>query len=163
MTRRLPRPVVNRRPRVDRVLVRYAALQVPGWILAVLLLILLRQWMAVSGWAIAGVLALLLVKDIAIYPFVRSAYATDGRHGTEQLIGLHGVTTGPIAPTGYVRIRGELWRAEALESRLVIPEGCRVRIESARGLTLVVTEAPHREAAAPPSSCTPTAGSSRPR
>lgn len=153
---------MTRQALVDRVLLRYVALQVPGWILAVLLLLLLREWLSISWFAIGGILALLLLKDIAIYPFVRSAYAADGRHGTEQLIGTHGVTTGRIAPMGYVRIRGELWRAEAIDDRHAIPEGHRVQVEAARGLTLVVREAGHRAAVEPPSSCTPTGGAGQP-
>ena len=52
------------------------------------------------------------LKDAALYPWLRTAYETDSRRVIERLIGLAGVAVEPLAPRGYVRVRGELWQAE---------------------------------------------------
>ena len=52
------------------------------------------------------------VKDVAMYPFVRSAYAGPGGPGTARLVGQRGVARQALAPRGYVAVGSELWRAE---------------------------------------------------
>ncbi len=101
-----------------------------------------RQWVDFSLAMAAGILGLLIVKDFAIYPLVRGAYATDARHGTDLLLGLQGVATEPILTCGYVRVRGELWRAESAGGTEEIASGSVVVVESARGLTLIVRPTP---------------------
>ena len=44
-----------------------------------------------------------------------------------------------LSPSGYVRVGGELWRAEARDGR-AIAAGARVVVREARGLSLVVEE-----------------------
>jgi membrane protein implicated in regulation of membrane protease activity len=135
------RPSSLRLPPLDRVLLRYLGLQVPGWILAIAAMIAVRRWVDLSLPVAAGILGLLVLKDLALYPFLRSAYASDGRHGTELLVGAHGVVTEAIGACGYVRVRGELWRAERADAAPEMPAGARVVVAAARGLTLIVRPA----------------------
>lgn len=127
-----------RLPPFDRVLLRYLTLQVPGWILALVVLLAVRRWVDLSVPLAGGILALLIIKDFLLYPFLRGAYAAEGRHGTELLVGAQGVVTEPITACGYVRVRGELWRAEPTDATPPIPTGSRVVVVAARGLTLIV-------------------------
>ena len=119
---------------------KYLALQVPGWILLLSLLLVLRSWIGQSVWLSAVLLGIWIVKDLLLYPFLRRAYEEDPfMTGAERLVGALGVVTKPLTPQGYIRVRGELWRAEA---RTVepIPEGSIVRVSAARGLTLAVEQ-----------------------
>jgi len=88
-------------------------LQVPGWALMVLVLFFLHKWFGFSVWVAGGVVALLVLKDIVIYPLFRVVWQAKAKSGTEQLIGIQGIAKDHLEPKGYVQIGGELWRAEA--------------------------------------------------
>ncbi len=46
-----------------------------------------------------------------------------------------------VAPSGHVRVGGELWEARARQPGAEIPKGGRIVVREVRGLTLVVDEA----------------------
>ena len=52
-----------------RTLLRYILLQLPGWILMLLLLMLLDRWVGLSNWLIAIVFACWVGKDVIMFPF----------------------------------------------------------------------------------------------
>jgi membrane protein implicated in regulation of membrane protease activity len=118
--------------------VRYLLFQIPQWLLLGLFLWLLidRSWLPV--WTASGFLAVWLVKDLAFYPMVRSAYERNAKTGSEGLVGAKGVAYERLAPRGYIRVNGELWKAEAKPDDRPIPQGTVVRIAGAHGLTLIV-------------------------
>jgi membrane protein implicated in regulation of membrane protease activity len=118
--------------------VRYLLFQIPGWIIAGLAALLLCEWWGLPEWAAAGIVALWMVKDLVLYPFLRSAYEPSGPSGVEQLVGSRGVARAPLDPSGYVLVRGELWRAEADPSQVPIAEGSSVTVRATRGFTLIV-------------------------
>lgn len=119
-------------------LVRYVAFQVPGWIIAGLAAFLASGWWGLPAWVAAGIVALWVVKDLALYPLLRSAYEPPAASGVEQLIGSSAVVRAPLDPTGYVLVRGELWRAEVDPAQAPIGEGSLVTVRAARGFTLIV-------------------------
>lgn len=115
----------------------YLLLQLPDVLLAGVLLIVLHRWAAISvEWAV-GVFAVWVVKDIAMYPLVRSAFAPS-RTGPEAFIGARGVAEDALAPVGYVKFNGELWRAESLRPQQAIPAGALVVVRAVQGLTFLV-------------------------
>ncbi len=122
------------------VLVRYVALQIPGWSLASLAAYSAWNWWAVSWELALGALACWVAKDFMLYPFVRKAYALGPSKliGPEQLVGSLAVADDALTPGGYVRVQGERWQAES--SRPVAP-GANVRVRAVRGLTLQVEPA----------------------
>jgi membrane-bound serine protease (ClpP class) len=64
--------------------------------------------------------------------------------GWEELIGMTGDVRSTLNPTGQIFIDGALWRAEldpGEVARGAVPVGESVRVESVRGLTLVVVRA----------------------
>lgn len=119
---------------------RYLLFQIMGWILLALFLYLLVHRSAVPLWAAVGFFILWMVKDLALFPLVRSGYERDAKTGAERLIGRQGVVQQPLAPEGYIKIDGELWRARARGMDQTIVEGSPVRVRGARGLTLIVEE-----------------------
>ena len=122
-------------------LVRYTLYQIPEWVLAVGAAVLLYRWGVLTGWTGALLVAAVMAKDAALYPLLRTAYETDARAAIERLIGLPGVAVEPLAPHGYVRVRGELWHSEATASASPILAGHPVTVTAVRGSTLLVQPA----------------------
>jgi membrane protein implicated in regulation of membrane protease activity len=118
---------------------RYILYQIPGWLLAVAVAVLLHRWAGLPAWAAAVLVVVWALKDAALYPFLRTAYQQDSRRIVERLIGLVGVAVDPLAPRGYVRVRGELWLAEPSTTDLEIPRGHEVTVDAVRGTTLLVS------------------------
>ena len=128
-------------------LVRYTLYQIPEWVLAAGAAVLLYRWGVLTGWTGALLVAAVMAKDAALYPLLRTAYESDARAAIERLIGLPGVAVEPLAPHGYVRVRGELWRSEATADAPPIRPGRPVTVHAVRGTTLLVRPTPPRSAA----------------
>jgi membrane protein implicated in regulation of membrane protease activity len=118
---------------------RYLLFQIPGWILAAMLLGALHRWLDLPLEFAIGLFVLYVAKDFVIYPYVRKAYEPHNKTGAELLIGCVGLTKQRLDPEGYVQVKGELWRAVADPPGEPIPPGQPVRIQAVSGLTLVVT------------------------
>jgi membrane-bound serine protease (ClpP class) len=78
-----------------------------------------------------------LVKDLLLYRFVRRAYEPD-LTGVAKLVGDRGVAEVDLAPSGYIRVRGELWRAIVSPADNVVKSGTEVEIVSAEGMEVFV-------------------------
>ena len=125
-------------------LVRYTLYQVPEWVLAAGAAVLLYRWGVLTGWTGALLVAAVMAKDAVLYPLLRTAYESDDSPAIERLIGLPGVAVEQLAPQGYVRVRGELWRSEATTVGRAIRRGHPVTVHAVRGTTLLVRPAPPR-------------------
>jgi membrane protein implicated in regulation of membrane protease activity len=117
-------------------LIKYLLFQIPQWLVLALFLWSLIDRIAVPRWAGAGFLVFWVLKDFAMYPFVRRAYENNAKSGIEALVGGKGMTHEPIAPEGYIKIQGELWKARAEGQS--IPRDRIVRVTGANGMTLIV-------------------------
>ena len=119
------------------VLLRYALLQVPGLALVVLILILVRQWVDLPACFAWGFVAFWVGKDVLLFPFVWRAFDR-GSPGAHSIVGAQGIVEEPLAPSGYIRVRGELWQAEMVGDGPPIGRGEIVCVRGIRGLTLLV-------------------------
>lgn len=117
---------------------RYTAFQIPGWIIASVGGWWIHQALGVPVWVAAGVLVAWVIKDYALYPFLRSAYELDHRLPIDRMIGEHGRATERLSPTGYIRVRGELWRARTDSDHQVVGLGDPVEVTRIDGTLLVV-------------------------
>ena len=117
---------------------KYLLFQVPGWILAALILIAMRYWVGLPIWIALLGFTVWVIKDFLFYPLLRVAYQSGAKTGVDQLIGLRGVARQDLDPHGLVYLRGELWRAEIAPGVLPIVSGSRVRVLRAEGMTLIV-------------------------
>ena len=115
---------------------RYTAFQIPGWVLAVTAGWWMYRSLDVPTWAAVGLPVFWFVKDMALYPLLRTAYDANDIPPVERLIGSHGRPVEPLSPRGYVRISGELWRAEAEGEP--IARHADVEVVGAKGLVLRV-------------------------
>ncbi len=121
-----------------RILARYWLLQVPGLALLAFILIFVQRWVDLPEWVFWGSLTVWVVKDAVLYFFVWRAYDWDQPEGANSLTGARGIAKEPLAPSGYVLVRGELWKAELVQGSRPIDEGETVQVLGARGLTLLV-------------------------
>jgi membrane protein implicated in regulation of membrane protease activity len=97
-----------------------------------------RSWVGLPDWAAAGIIALWVLKDVVLFPFVRIAYQPGSEGGSTRLLGARGTAQDTLQPSGYVRISAELWRAELRPGSQPVEPGDRVRVLSVHGLTLLV-------------------------
>jgi membrane protein implicated in regulation of membrane protease activity len=117
---------------------RYLLFQVPGWVIAAIILLGLIYWIGLPLWIAVGAFLLWVIKDFVLYPFLKVAYETGGKNGVDHLVGLLGLARERIDPRGYVHVRGELWRAETEPGDGPILAGSRVRVRARDGMTLIV-------------------------
>ncbi|MFQ5821564.1 MAG: NfeD family protein [Candidatus Heimdallarchaeota archaeon] len=110
----------------------------PAVALLVVTLILLRRWVDLPAWFVWGLVALWVAKDVAFFPFVWHSYDRERGEDTSPMVGAQGIVEERLAPSGYVRVHGELWQAEVVRGGSPIDRGQVVRIEEVRGLTLLV-------------------------
>src|SRR5918911_5643092 len=92
---------------------RYLLFQIPGLCMAAMVLLVLRQNQIISFFGAAICFAAWVLKDWILYPWLRNAYEVSSQTGSKALIGCKGVAESPLAPEGFARVRGELWRAVA--------------------------------------------------
>ena len=120
------------------VLSRYLLFQLPELVLVGLVLLALVG-LDVLGTGLAwGLLALWLVKEIVLFPFVRRAYEPSDPSGVGSLLGATGVVIDRLDLEGTVRVGPELWAA-CLEAASDPAEvGATVRVISVDGLRLTV-------------------------
>jgi membrane-bound ClpP family serine protease len=123
-----------------RVLVKFILLQLPLLVFLPLVLLFIRQWVDIPVWLIWGLVALLIIKDIIMFPIVWRSYdqSLPGPGDPASIIGMQGIAKDRLAPTGYIQVRSELWRAEAMEGSSPIEKGKGVRVVGIEGLTLLV-------------------------
>jgi len=119
-------------------LIRYALYQIPGAVFFLILIVLLRHWIEIPSWIWWVVIALWVVKDIALFPFVWRSYDAQPLRPGHSMLGATGIAKDKLAPTGYIQVGGELWRAQVLEGNSPVERGKTVCIREIRGLTLLV-------------------------
>jgi membrane-bound ClpP family serine protease len=124
-----------------RVYLRYTLFQIPGLALAVLLLWWLTRFFPIPLFYICTLLGLWLLKDIMIFPFVWHSYDNTSGNVLEKMIGKTGTAINDLNPFGYVRIGGEMWKAEIIQGNRAVGKGEPVVVTGVDGLLLTVKSA----------------------
>ncbi len=117
---------------------KYLLLQIPGWLATATVLTVLWRWQLLTHWLALLVFFAWVTKDLILYRFVRHAYEGGAKLGSAALVGASGVAQGELNPRGYVRIRGELWRAVATPTDRVIGSGTEVEVVNTERMTVFV-------------------------
>jgi membrane-bound serine protease (ClpP class) len=118
---------------------------VPHWLLLALalaagvVLALLAGSAHLSGWLIGALVVLSAFFVVVALPAALGARRIAVRTGVASLMGSSGVAESDLAPSGKVRVEGEVWSAECDEEP--IHRGDRVLVVGATGVTLRVTRA----------------------
>ncbi len=126
-------------------LCKYILLQIPAAMLLALVLLLVDHWVDISDLVLWGIIGGWLAKDALLYPLVWRAYAPHSEGERNTLVGATGITRQPLCPTGYIEIRGELWRAQLAHEQAPLAVGQRVVVRKINGLTLIVEAAADQE------------------
>ena len=121
-----------------QVVMRYALFQIPGLVLLILILILVRRWVDFPLWFFWGSVFIWIVKDAVLFPFVWRAYDWSRSKDVHSSVGTEGIVEERLAPSGYIRVHSELWQAEIIRESPPIEKGEVVRIQGIRGLVLLV-------------------------
>ena len=122
----------------SQIVVRYTLLQLPAIGLLAIALVLVQRWVVVSNWVFWGSIIVWVTKDIILFPLTWRAYDWESADGDRSMVGARGLTTDRLAPSGFIQVRGELWKAEVWGSGRPIEKGERVEVREMKGLTLFV-------------------------
>lgn len=130
--------MVAKRKISRRVVLRYALLQLPGLAAALAVIFLLRRWVVFPDSYAWVALALWIIKDAVLFPFVWTAYDWDDPGTMGSMVGRLGRVTKRLDPSGYVEIGAEIWQAETSDPSIIIEQGEWVVVEKSEGLKLMV-------------------------
>ena len=122
----------------QKALIKYTLLQIPGLIVLLIALVLFYRFTNIPAWLLISILVIWIAKDIALFPKVWKAYDSGNPSPMEQFIGMNGVAIDDLDPAGYVKVRGELWKAEIRDSRFPVKEGDEIEVSDVEGTTLIV-------------------------
>lgn len=121
-----------------RVLLKYWAVQVAGWVVVFVFAWLAAEffeWPKRVVWIVLGIWA---AKDALLYPFVWRAYdQRDAQLSAYPSEGAEGTVLRRLAPDGLIRVNGERWKAVG-EGGAHVDEGERVRVLARHGMQLTV-------------------------
>lgn len=116
---------------------RYLAAQIPGAVLVGVGLWLFWGQTGLPGWMGVAFFAFWIAKDALLYPLMRRAYESSEVRA-QRLVGATGVARAELAPDGQVEVRGETWRARAVEGEDPIAAGAAVVVRGVDRFTLLV-------------------------
>ena len=120
--------------------IRYILLNIPAMAAVVLILIIVQHWVVLPLWLFWSIIGFWIVKDALLFPFVWRAYDWEQTDRSRAMLGARAIARERLAPAGYVRIHGELWRAEKIGDGPPVEAGQRVKIVNVQGLTLFVEQ-----------------------
>jgi membrane protein implicated in regulation of membrane protease activity len=119
-----------------RTLLKYMLFQIPDLAVLVLLLIYVRRWLELPVWLDYALILFWILKDAFMFRYAWRAYDSDSRRN--PIIGATGIAEQRLAPSGYIRIKDEFWKAELMDRDREIAKGEPVRVREVKGLTLIV-------------------------
>ncbi len=86
-----------------------------------------------------------IAKDVVLFFFTWRAYDTTAAKPGRSMVGARGITQNRLAPSGFIHIRGELWKAEVWGRGRPIEIGEKVKVRDIKGLTLIVQPEDNQE------------------
>jgi len=123
----------------QKALVKYILLQIPGLIVFIIVLALISRFTNVPAWLLIIILVIWIGKDAALFPKVWKAYVSNNPSPMEQLIGMTGIVVDSLNPDGYIKVKGELWKAEIRDIEFPVKEGDEIKVSGVEGMMLIVT------------------------
>ena len=112
-----------------------------------LVLAILLYFLLPSPWNVIGGLASIACGVFEVTYLRRRMKREKVQTGVERLVGATGEVTERLAPSGHIRVLGELWEAHSSSE---LPPGTRVRVVAVQGLTLEVEPVDEALASGPP-------------
>ncbi len=134
----MPQREKKKRGWSTRIIIRYGLLQLPAMALLLMALLLVQRWIDIPDWVFRGSIIVWIAKDVVLFFFTWRAYDWNGAGSNHSMIGARGITQDRLAPSGFIHIRGELWKAEVWGGGRPIEKRENVEVREIIGLTLLV-------------------------
>ncbi|MBN1974756.1 MAG: NfeD family protein [Sedimentisphaerales bacterium] len=122
----------------QKALIKYILLQIPELVVLIIALALINRFITIPTWLMITIIVIWIGKDIALFPKVWKSYVSDNPSPMEQLIGMNGIAMDSLNPDGYVKVKGELWKAEIRDLEFPLKEGDEIKVSDVEGMTLIV-------------------------
>jgi len=123
-------------PRQEKPLTRlktYVIRETAEVALIVLGLVVASRFLRVPVWAWIGIpLGKAIVSTAAYWLFLRRTFQRHHATGPQALIGGTGVALTSLRPTGQIKIRSEIWRAQSADGSEIL-EGTSIRVVAVDG------------------------------
>src|SRR4030042_2206351 len=110
----------------DRPPLWYTVQAILGWMIEEAILVAVVLWLLplfninVPLWGLAILMAGLAVHSFNMYRIGRPTFFVKPKVAAENIIGDEGTVTRRLAPEGYVKVKGALWKAMCEEAELEI-------------------------------------------
>lgn len=121
----------------------YKVQAILGWMLEEAILVAIVLWLLphfdinLPLWALGILMAALAIYSYVMYRVGKPTFLLKPRVAAETIIGNEGKVTKWLAPEGYVKVQGVLWKATCNEAELEI--GDEVVVVDIEGLKLLVS------------------------
>ena len=121
----------------------YTVQAILGWMLEEAILVAVVLWLLplfninIPLWGLAILMVALAIYSYIMYRGGRSTFLMKPKVAAETIIGDDGKVTKRLAPEGYVKVQGVLWKATCVESELEV--GDDVVVVDINGLRLIVS------------------------
>jgi len=121
----------------------YKVQAILGWMLEEAVLVAVVLWLlphfdiSIPLWALGILMAALAIYSYTMYRVGRPTFLLKPRVSAEAIIGNEGKVIKRLAPEGYVKVQGVLWKATCNEAELEI--GDEVVVVDIEGLKLFVS------------------------
>ena len=121
----------------------YTVQAVIGWMIEEAILVAVFLWVLphfdinIPLWVLAVLMAALAVYSFIMYRVGRPTFLIKPRVAAENIIGDEGTVTKRLAPEGYVKVKGVLWKATCDDAELEI--GDEVVVVDIERLKLIVS------------------------
>jgi membrane-bound serine protease (ClpP class) len=121
----------------------YTVQAILGWMLEEVVLVAVVLWLLplfninIPLWGLAILMVALAIYSYIMYRVGRSTFLMKPKVAAETIIGDDGKVTKRLAPEGYVKVQGVLWKATCVESELEV--GDDVVVVDINGLRLIVS------------------------
>ena len=121
----------------------YTVQAILGWMLEEVVLVAVVLWLLpllninIPLWGLAILMVALAVYSYVMYRVGSPTFLMKPKVAAETIIGDDGKVTKRLAPEGYVKVQGVLWKATCVESELEV--GDDVVVVDINGLRLIVS------------------------
>lgn len=122
----------------SKVIVKYSLIHVTELVLVAIGLLVLRQFVSFPAWLFVGILVVLALKDLILFPFVWRSYGFNEGLVLRPLVGARATVVQTAVNAVYVQVEGELWRAEIRDGHRPVQRGDQGKVVAVEGTTLVV-------------------------
>jgi len=121
----------------------YTMQAILGWMIEEAILAAVVLWLLplfninIPLWGLGILMVALTVHSYIMYRIGRPTFFIKPKVSAETIIGDEGKVTKRLAPEGYVKVRGVLWKATCAESELEV--GDEIVVVNIEGLRLIVS------------------------